>query len=125
MCRHPDGDRGTVVARSSIASSPTISTSPPPRPANPPPAGVDYSLWWWVLLFAVLFFGCVCCVLFYFSADDDDDWRDAPRLGVLGVGRRIGQGARRVLGTGAPPRSRYLGLKLEKGDLKGAGFLVE
>ena len=64
--------------------------------------------------------------MFYFSRDDDRDWEDGPRLGVLGVGKRIGYGARRVLGGVAKPtRSPYLGLQFEKGDLKGMGLLEE
>lgn len=99
--------------------------SPPPHPAMPPPIAPDWSILWWVLLIAALFLGCVCCVLFYFSRDDDRDWEDGPRLGVLGVGRRIGRGAMRAVGVGAPVRKRYLGLKLEQGDLKNQGFLAE
>ena len=100
--------------------------SPPPRPSTPPPESADFSTWWWALLITVLFFGCLCCCLFYFSRDDDRDWEDGPRLGVLGVGKRIGYGARWVLGGVAKPtRSPYLGLQFEKGDLKGMGLLEE
>lgn len=65
---------------------------------------------------------CTICVALA-RGSDDDDWGEKPRLGVLGVGQRVGSEVSRALGHHAGKvqgkhGKRYLGLKLEQKDLQ-------
>ena len=68
-----------------------------------------------MLLAAILFCGCMCCCLFAISEDDGKKY-EAPRIGVLGLGKRVGRRFARAVGV-APQHQSYLGLCIDKGDL--------
>ena len=90
--------------------------SPPPTP--PPTEPID--LWWLWLLVALAGFLCCCCSLVFFLVGDDDNrkYKQAPRLGVLGLGRRVGERLATAAGLrNGDHRRAYLGLKLETGVL--------
>lgn len=101
------------------ASPPPPPGSPhPPPPPNSPPPVTNY--WWlWLILAMGIFFLVVCCGMFWLVGGDDvDKYTDGPRLGVLGVGKRVGKRIARVVGVGARPGRAYLGLKLDASDMK-------
>ena len=97
---------------------------PPPRPQSPPRYAPDWRILWWSLLGAVAFLGLMCTICVALArGSDDDDWGEKPRLGVLGVGQRVGSEVSRALGHHAGKvqgkhGKRYLGLKLEQKDLQ-------
>jgi len=96
-------------------STPLLS---PPPPTPPPPNPVDF--WWlWLLVALAGFFFCCCSLVFFLVGDDDSrKYKDGPRLGVLGVGKRVGLRIAHAVGLRQASRGRaYLGLKLEAGDL--------
>ena len=68
----------------------------------------------------VAFLVCMCAICVVLSrGQDDEPWDEAPRLGVLGVGNRVGKKIDRALGQngGKSKAARYLGLNLEQKDL--------
>ena len=88
---------------------------PPPPPPAPAPEPADWTWVIWVLLVAILFCGCMCCCLFAISEDDGRKY-EAPRMGVLGLGKRVGRRLARAVGV-APQHQSYLGLRIDRGDL--------
>ena len=68
-----------------------------------------------MILIGILFCGCMCCLLFGIS-DDDRRKYDEPRLGVLGLGKRVGRRVARAVGV-STRRQAYLGLRIDKEDL--------
>ena len=102
------------------ASSPPPPGAPsrPPGPSAPTSSNADWSYIWWILLLILAFLCCICCVLFYLSnGDGEREDYDGPRLGVLGVGKRIGKRVSHAVGA-RPTGKRYLGLKLDSSDIR-------
>jgi len=104
-----------------IQASPPPPPSPP-KPPPPPPSPTDtgrepnWSFLIWVLLIGVIFFGMVCCLLFGLTNDDREKYERNPpgRLGVLGLGKRVGKRVARAVGLGQAARKQaYLGLRLD------------
>ena len=92
----------------------------PPRPDAPSRSAAQWQRLWWVLLLVVAFLVCMCAICVVLSRGQyDEPWDEAPRLGVLGVGNRVGRKIDRALGQngGKGKAARYLGLKLEQRDL--------
>jgi len=122
---------------STIEAPLQLTAQPPPPPfsaprkggAPPPPSG-DTDLWWlWLLLALAGALGACCCACFFIvGSDGAEKYEDGPRIGVLGLGRRVGRNVDRSAGrrsappavSGRPGATRgqpYLGLKLGAGEL--------
>jgi len=98
------------------APQPPPPPSPPPLPAPPPPQPAN--LWWlWLLLALACFGGLCCCMIFLLVGEDDaEKYGEQRRLGVLGLGLRVGRQLSTAIGR--RPGSAYLGLKLDSADLR-------